>query len=111
MGEIQFLSQHSYFGSVGIAATENNTILQLPDDTGTNDGIHIEREELTIKLHRGQIFDELKDHFKTKMDLNKHTVKLELFLPNGQKEIAEDSGGVLRDVISEFWEGFYKACT
>lgn len=32
-------------------------------------------------------------------------------LPNGQPELAQDTGGVLRDALSEFWETFYNKCT
>lgn len=32
-------------------------------------------------------------------------------LPNGEREIAEDSGGVLRDLLTEYWTSFYELCT
>lgn len=32
-------------------------------------------------------------------------------MPNGEKEQGEDTGGILRDLISEFWSDFYAQCT
>lgn len=34
-----------------------------------------------------------------------------MILPNGEPEVAEDFGGVLRDALSEFWTSFYEKCT
>lgn len=31
--------------------------------------------------------------------------------PNGEQEMAEDMGGVMRDTLSEFWNEFYEKCT
>ena len=34
-----------------------------------------------------------------------------VILPDGKLEKAVDDGGVLRDVLSEFWKDFYEQCT
>ena len=33
-----------------------------------------------------------------------------MILPNGHIEQGEDSGGVIRDCVSEYWDTFYKKC-
>ncbi|KAK5647928.1 hypothetical protein RI129_002820 [Pyrocoelia pectoralis] len=38
-------------------------------------------------------------------------IQIDIILPNGELERAEDVGGVFRDVISEFLEQFYEVCT
>eukprot|EP00914_Ancora_sagittata_P034472 GHVO01069630.1.p1 GENE.GHVO01069630.1~~GHVO01069630.1.p1 ORF type:complete len:126 (+),score=5.56 GHVO01069630.1:260-637(+) len=32
---------------------------------------------------------------------------IRMLLPNGAEEIGEDTGGILRDALSEYWETFY----
>ena len=34
-----------------------------------------------------------------------------MILPNGNLEVGEDNGGVLRDTLSEFWQTFYTKLT
>lgn len=63
-----------------------------------------------IKVHRGQVFQELLLHFST-IDLPCGQIFIEILLPNGTKEAAYDGGGVLRDALSEFWDTFYEKCT
>lgn len=36
---------------------------------------------------------------------------MEIILPTGERELAEDLGGVWRDVLSDFWNTFYEKCT
>jgi hypothetical protein len=36
---------------------------------------------------------------------------VEMILPNGQREAAEDGGGVFRDMLTEFWITFRAKCT
>lgn len=45
------------------------------------------------------------------MDESKRNLKVELYLPNDQKYITEDTEGVMRDALSEFWSQFYDKCT
>ncbi|KAL3875921.1 hypothetical protein ACJMK2_033825 [Sinanodonta woodiana] len=56
-----------------------------------------------IQLHRGKVFKEFIDFFLEN--------SMEMILLNGQKEVGEDSGGILRDALSEFWHTFYETCT
>ena len=64
-----------------------------------------------IKLHRGQVFTELLAYMLSG-DINENTeVGVSMILPNGREEVAEDSGGVLRDALSEFWGTFRDKCT
>ena len=63
----------------------------------------------TIQLHRGHVLQELLEHYK-KHGIN-DTPKVEFIMPNRQREAAEDTGGVLRDVLTKFWEDFYEMCT
>ncbi|KAG5872802.1 hypothetical protein JTB14_014641 [Gonioctena quinquepunctata] len=44
-------------------------------------------------------------------DIDLKIVEIELILPNGDSEMAYDGGGVLRDVLSEFWVQFHETCT
>ena len=39
------------------------------------------------------------------------SLKIKRTLPNGETEMAEDSGGVLRDLLTEFWKAFYEITT
>ncbi|KAB0795092.1 hypothetical protein PPYR_11931 [Photinus pyralis] len=63
-----------------------------------------------LVLHRGQIFQELIEATKN-YDLHFNSLQIEVILPNGRPELAEDVGGVFRDVLSEFWTTFYENCT
>ena len=72
--------------------------------------MNITNIEHKIRLHRGLILNELITAFKDIGPFH-HIVTLELFLPNGMPEAAEDNGGVTRDVISKFWGSFYDECT
>ena len=65
-----------------------------------------------IKLHRGHVFAELNDAMlKGEINENLHLLEVSMKLPNGKTEEGEDSGGVLRDALSEYWETFHKKCT
>ena len=64
--------------------------------------------EMTI--HRGNALTELIGYFKEKSILDRE-LNVTRILPNGKKEVAEDTGGVFRDLLSEFWTDFYERCT
>ena len=64
----------------------------------------------TVEVHRGMILKDLITGFK-KVNIDKDVVELKVILPNGVTELAEDSGGVTRDVLTEFWEAFYEQNT
>lgn len=67
-------------------------------------------ENVTLKVHRGQVFEEMLLYFSS-VSLPCGPIFIEMLLPNGNKEAAYDGGGVLRDALSEFWETFYEKCT
>ena len=56
---------------------------------------------LTIMAFRGNVFDDLNKYFKT-FDLLQARYEIQLILPDGKCEVAEDCGGVLRDALSEY---------
>ena len=79
-----------------------------PSTTDLNSTIPLIKQ---IKLHRGQVFTELLAYMLSG-DINENTeVGVSMILPNGREEVAEDSGGVLRDALSEFWGTFRDKCT
>lgn len=63
-----------------------------------------------LRLHRGSVFNELIEAFKQNV-VKIEALKIEMVLPNGEVEQGDDSGGVLRDALSEFWSSFYEKCT
>jgi hypothetical protein len=67
---------------------------------------------LKLHLHRGHVFNELNEAIKVgSLKLTDISIEVSMLLPNGQLEQAEDSGGVWRDALSEYWDTFYKKCT
>ena len=70
-------------------------------------------KQFHVAVHRGHAFYDMKKFFKDNTDINPRVdeIQLSLILPNGDIERAEDSGGVTRDVITEFWQDFYECCT
>lgn len=64
----------------------------------------------TLILHRGQIFQDMLKAFEEEF-FDHGNLKIEMILPNGQSELAEDIGGVYRDSLSECWFSFYEKCT
>lgn len=67
-------------------------------------------QEHKLRVHRGHILKELIKAFQG-IDPLRDIVSLEIILPNGELEAAEDNGGVTRDAICEFWSSFYEECT
>ncbi|XP_032427069.1 uncharacterized protein LOC116725248 isoform X1 [Xiphophorus hellerii] len=63
-----------------------------------------------LVLHRGQILKELISHF-CDPGVTQEDICIQMVLPDGRREKAVDDGGVLRDVLSEFWQDFYEQCT
>ena len=66
-----------------------------------------------VEIHRGHAFSDLRKFFKDNTSVNPgiDVVKFTLILPNGDHENAADSGGVTRDILTEFWQEFYECCT
>ena len=87
--------------------------VQTFDADDVRNGSH---KNLHLKLHRGQVFTELIDYIM-KSDIIKEiatqnlSLVVEMVLPNGKSEVAEDSGGVFRDMLTEFWTTFKEKCT
>lgn len=63
-----------------------------------------------IVVHRGQIMKELLQVF-CDASVKERIICFKVMLPDGKFENAVDDGGVLRDVLSEFWSDFYEQCT
>ncbi|KAG5868909.1 hypothetical protein JTB14_023048 [Gonioctena quinquepunctata] len=57
-----------------------------------------------LNFENGRLIQFIPLHVKSKL-------QLEIYLPNGDQEKAEDLGGVSRDVLSEFWEEFINKLT
>ncbi|XP_041938181.1 uncharacterized protein LOC121699809 [Alosa sapidissima] len=72
--------------------------------------IQSERMKKILVVHRGQILRELISHFCDE-SIMLDDVYIQVVLPNGRLEKAVDEGGVLRDVLTEFWQDFYEQCT
>jgi len=66
--------------------------------------------EVKIRVHRGQVLQDLIKAFKS-IDIENAIISFEIVRTNGTVEVAEDAGGVTRDAISEFWSSFYDQCT
>lgn len=64
-----------------------------------------------IILHRGNVFRELINYYKRELNILKIYFQIEMVSPNGDIEMAADTGGVFRDALSEFWGEFYLQCT
>jgi hypothetical protein len=45
------------------------------------------------------------------IDFGRYISTASILLPNGEREQAYDSGGVMRDMLTEFWDDFYEQCT
>lgn len=63
-----------------------------------------------LKIHRGRVFEELLNAYQEDVSVQ-DTIKIEMVLPNGEIEKADDQGGVFRDTLTEFWNTFYEKCT
>lgn len=64
-----------------------------------------------LRLRRGNIFQDLKAAFTDGLiSVNDGFVEIEMVLPNGSTEKGEDSGGILRDALSEYWGTFFMKC-
>lgn len=66
-------------------------------------------DELLIR--RGFVMDDMMEAFSKDPVLGLGQIYVKRQLPNGNIEAGDDTGGVLRDTIAEFWDEFYKKCT
>lgn len=98
----------------------------LDDDSYLDDTLPIDIESLMagpqtipqppritrIKLHRGNVFQDLNAAFHEGIvSVDDTLLEIEMVLPNGSTEKGEDNGGVLRDALSEYWDTFMTKCT
>ena len=63
-----------------------------------------------IRVHRGRVFHDLIEYHIIHGLNPKVTYEFKVINPYGREEQAEDGGGVMRDVLTEFWETFYDSC-
>lgn len=63
-----------------------------------------------LVVHRGQVLPELIAHFSDD-GIKEADIKIQLVLPDGERERTYDESGVVRDCLSEFWNEFYDQCT
>ncbi|CAL9690847.1 unnamed protein product [Knipowitschia caucasica] len=85
--------------------------LPLNEDESLPSVLNIpESVKFIVAVHRGQVLKELIQVFADEDVINKD-IRFKVILPDGKLEKAFDDGGVLRDVLSEFWNDFYEQCT
>lgn len=77
----------------------SDIILEEPGITknSTNNSILI--------VHRGHVLEEMIEQFLY-IEID-NILEIEIYLPNGEKEVAQNVGGVFRDILSEFWNDFF----
>ncbi len=80
---------------------EESYSVPSPIDNSPETFVQSERVK-KIRIHRGQALRQLIAHFCDKSVLTDN-ISLKVILPDGWIENAVDEGGVLRDVLSEFW--------
>ena len=63
---------------------------------------------LILRLHRGHIMEELENFFMyNDFEMRQQNLQIQMVLPNGETELGEDNGGILRDCLTEYWDTFY----
>lgn len=73
-------------------------------------GMPVQRKHVLLIIHRGQVLRQLIGHFYNDQIMSAD-VQIQLVLPDGTHEKGFDSGGVVRDCLSEFWSEFLEQCT
>ncbi|CAM4735478.1 unnamed protein product [Leuciscus chuanchicus] len=89
---------------------EESYSVPSPIDNSLEPFVQSERVKKILVIHRGQAFRQLIEHFCDESVLT-DDISMKVILPDGRLENAVDEGGVLRDVLSEFWHDFYEQCT
>ena len=63
---------------------------------------------LILRLHRGHVMEELENFFMyNDFEMRQQNLQIQMVLPNGETELGEDNGGILRDCLTEYWDTFY----
>lgn len=75
-----------------------------------DDELESEKDLVTLCIHRGSCLKELVAAFMY-LPYNGGKIKIEMIENNGRPEMGIDTGGVLKDALSEFWDSFYDECT
>jgi hypothetical protein len=90
-------------------ATSDSEIGLGSRDMFTSSLSNSEKDVLSITVHRGHVLQELEDYFMQHDSdcVSGMIVNVSMVMPNGIIETAEDTGGVFRDMLSEYWESFY----
>ncbi|ELT92913.1 hypothetical protein CAPTEDRAFT_194614 [Capitella teleta] len=73
-----------------------------------------EEMSVILILHRGMVFEDLNEAVKVhglECLLQQQPLHVQMLLPNGVNAAAEDTDGVLRDALSEYWETFFTKCS
>lgn len=87
---------------------EENQMQQSLRDNFNKLNETLQNEFVVLKLHRGHVLNELEDLFmQNDFKMRHQTLQIQMILPNGETESAEDSGGGLRDCLSKYWNSFY----
>jgi hypothetical protein len=91
------------------ASADDEVVFSVKDDNEQSLSDTIETQKFEIEIHRGHVLEELETYFMENDIVSIHgmMVHVTMILPNGEKEVAEDNGGVLRDMLSEYWSSFY----
>lgn len=73
-------------------------------------GMPMERNNVLLIIHRGQVLRQLIGHFCNDPIMNAD-IQIQLVLPDGTHEKGLDTGGLVRDCLSEFRGEFLEQCT
>jgi hypothetical protein len=92
-------------------STSYDSEIQFGPVTGDIDMNEILPGKTQVRLHRGHVFTELLDDMITGSLTERSRLSVTMVLPNGKIESAADSGGVVKDTLTEFWETFKDKCT
>ena len=115
--ELDVCSQYDEQEIEEIVLKDDPSSMQQEEDMGVDSNEeHTESEKLhgtlKLKVHRGRVFGELEQYFMVKqINFEQVRLEIEMLLPDGKTEPAEDNGGVMRDALYEFWSEFYEKCT
>ncbi|KAL2079591.1 hypothetical protein ACEWY4_025335 [Coilia grayii] len=97
---------------VYVSGTISGDVEQDLDDTlpMLQQDMPTENNPMILIIHRGQVLRQLIGHFYNDQLMNAD-VQIQFVLPDGTYEKGLDSGGVVRDCLSEFWGDFLEQCT
>ena len=113
---LPFVADENEESAITIASDDDNDI-DCGNDSFENSlgemrkGCRYDEEgRLIVRVRRVAIVEDLMNLFSSD-SVMKENLKFEVVGPSGIVEIAQDEGGIFRDVISTFWLKFYNGCT